>query len=87
MHELGWVHRDISYGNILIVGTMGKITDFEYAKEEMNMSTHGIRTVCNVICSIGISDDPDCDRAPYTSCLEKSTLTRIYIDHLHLKRL
>ncbi|EKM53935.1 uncharacterized protein PHACADRAFT_145449 [Phanerochaete carnosa HHB-10118-sp] len=44
MHRLGWVHRDISYGNILIVGKRGKITDLEYAKEDTDMSTHGIRT-------------------------------------------
>ena len=46
MHRLGWVHRDISYGNILVVGGRGKITDLEYAKEETDVSTiHGIRTV------------------------------------------
>lgn len=32
MHELGWVHRDISFGNILIVGNVAKITDLEYSK-------------------------------------------------------
>lgn len=45
MHSLGWVHRDISYGNILLVGKRGKITDLEYAKEETDTSVHGIRTV------------------------------------------
>lgn len=46
MHRLGWIHRDISYGNILVVGGRGKLTDLEYAKEEMDVSAaHGIRTV------------------------------------------
>ncbi|GJE95074.1 hypothetical protein PsYK624_112530 [Phanerochaete sordida] len=44
MHSLGWIHRDISYGNILLVGKRGKITDLEYAKEETDTSVHGIRT-------------------------------------------
>ncbi|GJE95061.1 hypothetical protein PsYK624_112400 [Phanerochaete sordida] len=33
MHELGWVHRDISYGNILIIAGSGKIVDLEYAQK------------------------------------------------------
>lgn len=46
MHDLGWVHRDISYGNVLIVNGKGKLTDLEYAKEDSDFSgPHGIRTV------------------------------------------
>lgn len=31
MHESGWVHRDVSTGNIL-VGDGPRLVDFEYAK-------------------------------------------------------
>ena len=46
LHRLGWVHRDISYGNVLIVEGRGKITDLEYSKRvNDNTGPHGIRTV------------------------------------------
>lgn len=34
LHELGWIHRDISSGNILVEGTDGpaKIADLEFCK-------------------------------------------------------
>lgn len=48
LHEAGWVHRDISSGNVLIT-TRGavKLSDWEYAKELVNLpsETHDIRTV------------------------------------------
>ncbi|KAJ3556307.1 hypothetical protein NM688_g2099 [Phlebia brevispora] len=34
MHKSGWVHRDLSTGNILIVGGVGKISDLEYATDD-----------------------------------------------------
>ncbi|KIJ07933.1 hypothetical protein PAXINDRAFT_139592 [Paxillus involutus ATCC 200175] len=34
MHTAGWVHRDISVGNVLRHGDQGLITDLEYAKPE-----------------------------------------------------
>ncbi|KIP01566.1 hypothetical protein PHLGIDRAFT_131208 [Phlebiopsis gigantea 11061_1 CR5-6] len=45
LHRCGWVHRDISVGNILVVNGRGKLTDVEYAKKESNMEAHdGVRT-------------------------------------------
>ena len=49
LHSLGWVHRDISSGNILIVDDFIKIADLEYAKREDDTSQHGIRTVCHTL--------------------------------------
>lgn len=48
LHELGWVHRDISSGNILIFDGGVKLADLEYAKHDGDFSVHGIRTVCDV---------------------------------------
>ncbi|GJE95048.1 hypothetical protein PsYK624_112270 [Phanerochaete sordida] len=45
LHALNWVHRDISYGNILIVGDQAKITDLEFAmKADDDSEPHTIRT-------------------------------------------
>lgn len=55
MHQHGWVHRDISYGNVLRMNitpsstdermTSTKITDLEYSKEVAKNTTHkGVRT-------------------------------------------
>jgi serine/threonine protein kinase len=33
MHKYGYVHRDISTGNILLHEGQGKLSDLEYAKE------------------------------------------------------
>ena len=47
MHECGWVHRDISMGNLLVVNDMPKIADLEYAKRVNDDSkVHQARTVC-----------------------------------------
>jgi serine/threonine protein kinase len=53
LHEAGWVHRDISSGNILIHEKDGirqvKISDYEYAKQfngdNKTSTIHEIRTV------------------------------------------
>lgn len=46
LHKHGWVHRDISTGNILVCrdGTT-KLVDFEYAKRYDDRTTHAMRTV------------------------------------------
>ena len=43
----GWVHRDISPGNILIASPdePALLVDFEYAKELNDNSSHEVRTV------------------------------------------
>ena len=45
MHECGWVHRDISAGNVLLYEAVGKVADVEYAKHKDDQINHGIRTV------------------------------------------
>ena len=45
IHEAGYVHRDISTGNILIVEGVAKIVDLEYAKRKDEITHHTIRTV------------------------------------------
>ncbi|EKM53007.1 uncharacterized protein PHACADRAFT_124468 [Phanerochaete carnosa HHB-10118-sp] len=45
LHECGWVHRDISSGNILVVGKNVVISDVEYAKRMSDTTVHtGVRT-------------------------------------------
>ncbi len=46
MHVSGWVHRDVSATNILVVNDRAKIGDLEYAKREKQDAHHNIRTVC-----------------------------------------
>ena len=46
MHRAGWVHRDISAGNVLRCGRQGKIADLEYAKAlNSTEESHDARTV------------------------------------------
>ena len=48
MHKLGWIHRDVSAGNIMVFSNTVKIADFEYAKEmdkETVPQAHTVRTV------------------------------------------
>ncbi len=51
----GWVHRDLSAGNILrLPDTEGKrgeakLSDLEYAKRLNEKSAHVIRTVCHQV--------------------------------------
>ncbi|KIP06415.1 hypothetical protein PHLGIDRAFT_118969, partial [Phlebiopsis gigantea 11061_1 CR5-6] len=44
MHMCGWVHRDISIGNILVANDMGILADVEFAKSETATRQHSIRT-------------------------------------------
>ncbi|CCM06760.1 uncharacterized protein FIBRA_09058 [Fibroporia radiculosa] len=45
LHEAGWVHRDLSTGNILILNGKVKLADFEYAKRlDDQADAHEIRT-------------------------------------------
>ncbi|KAJ3552851.1 hypothetical protein NM688_g3934 [Phlebia brevispora] len=44
LHASGWVHRDISSTNILIVGDQTKLTDFEYAKKIGDTTVHNVRS-------------------------------------------
>lgn len=48
LHKLGWVHRDISSGNLMVQEQQLKIADFEYAKKMTKPGPdriHDIRTV------------------------------------------
>lgn len=46
VHEAGWLHRDISAGNILIDSSDElRLADFEYAKRIDDESSHDVRTV------------------------------------------
>lgn len=47
LHQVGWVHRDVSNGNILVLGDDVKLADLEYAKRvRHDEPPHaGIRTV------------------------------------------
>ncbi|KAG1884235.1 hypothetical protein F4604DRAFT_1952371 [Suillus subluteus] len=48
LHKAGWVHRDFSVGNTIWVvddnGGIGKLGDFEYAKEMDSITSHDVRT-------------------------------------------
>lgn len=47
-HKLGWVHRNLSSGNIMLVGDVVKISDLEFCKkmdEAGDDRPHDIRTV------------------------------------------
>ncbi|KAG1880979.1 hypothetical protein F4604DRAFT_1619960 [Suillus subluteus] len=48
LHKAGWVHRDFSVGNVIWVvddnGGIGKLGDFEYAKEIDSCTSHDDRT-------------------------------------------
>jgi hypothetical protein len=45
LHKVGWVHRDFSVGNAIWVGGVGKLGDFEYAKEIDSNTSNDVRTV------------------------------------------
>ncbi|THH05725.1 hypothetical protein EW145_g4588 [Phellinidium pouzarii] len=44
MHGCGWVHRDISCGNVYYHDGHGRLGDLEYAKEKYSDGKHDVRT-------------------------------------------
>ena len=74
LYARGWIHRDISVGNILIVDGQVKISDLEYAKMYMDMSLpHSIRTVRSLTVTDGVVESKlTYSRVLSTSCLLKS---------------
>ncbi|KAF9513075.1 hypothetical protein BS47DRAFT_1017359 [Hydnum rufescens UP504] len=44
LKKLGWVHRDVSIGNMLWYKGGGKLGDLEYAKKMGDMTSHDLRT-------------------------------------------
>ncbi|KAJ3555180.1 hypothetical protein NM688_g2718 [Phlebia brevispora] len=49
MHRAGWVHRDLSIGNILVVDGVGKIIDLEYATSNVRQSHPGRTGTANFV--------------------------------------
>ena len=45
LRRLGYVHRDVSPGNILLYEGRGILADMEYAKHQDDTSTHDVRSV------------------------------------------
>ena len=46
LHQRGWVHRDLSYGNILLDDRgQTKLIDFEYAKQMGDQTIPEMRVV------------------------------------------
>jgi serine/threonine protein kinase len=48
MHILGYVHRDVSAGNILFYQGAGMLCDLEFAKKTTDLTTYEVRTVGSV---------------------------------------
>ncbi|KAI6043595.1 hypothetical protein EDC04DRAFT_668792 [Pisolithus marmoratus] len=44
LYSVDWAHRDVSAGNVLRVGQMGKLADLEYARRMDSKTTHEVRT-------------------------------------------
>ncbi|KAI6106368.1 hypothetical protein EDD16DRAFT_1745599 [Pisolithus croceorrhizus] len=44
LHSVDWVYRDVSGGNVLRWGELGKLADLEYAKRLDSNTTHKVRT-------------------------------------------
>ncbi|KAL5520234.1 hypothetical protein ACEPAG_9447 [Sanghuangporus baumii] len=44
VHQSGWVHRDLSVGNLYFYNGRGVIGDLEYAKLKFSKSSHYVRT-------------------------------------------
>ncbi|KAI6040161.1 hypothetical protein EDC04DRAFT_2567491 [Pisolithus marmoratus] len=44
LYSVDWVHRDVSAGNVLHVGQMGKLADLEYAKHMDSKTSHEVLT-------------------------------------------
>lgn len=45
LHSIGWLHRDISSGNLLLFNNNIKLADLEYAKNMSHVSHHSERSV------------------------------------------
>jgi hypothetical protein len=50
LFKLGYVHRDISSGNVLFYNGGGRLSDLEYCKPFKQDGTHDVRTVRWIIC-------------------------------------
>ena len=50
LHEQGWVHCDVSPGNIVIVDGQPKLNDLEYARHESNATPHEM-----IVSAIGLA--------------------------------
>lgn len=46
MHILGYVHWDVSAGNILFWKGTGILSDLEFTKKYSDLTIHEVRTVC-----------------------------------------
>jgi serine/threonine protein kinase len=46
MHSLGYVHRDVSAGNVLMFNDAGLLADLESAKKTSDLTVYEVRTVC-----------------------------------------
>ena len=58
LHEHGWVHRDLSYGNVLVDAAGGaRLIDFEFAKKYASKEDPEFRVVRT---SYGVDDAPIC---------------------------
>ena len=49
IHGSGWVHRDVSVGNIYLYEGRGLLGDLEFAKAMWDKGGHEVRTVCVLI--------------------------------------
>ena len=64
LHEAGWVHRDLSPGNIIVVEGKAKISDLEFAKrravedlEQLTKSTDSSKTAVRDTHIVNLSFD------------------------------
>ncbi|KAF8874610.1 hypothetical protein BD779DRAFT_1566012 [Infundibulicybe gibba] len=48
LHKLGYVHRDVSSGNVLLCEERGKLSDLEYCKPFSEVGEHEARIVCHL---------------------------------------
>ena len=48
LHGSGWVHRDVSVGNMYLYEGRGVLGDLEFAKNMADTSQHEVRTVCGM---------------------------------------
>ncbi|CCL99699.1 uncharacterized protein FIBRA_01720 [Fibroporia radiculosa] len=77
LHEAGWVHRDLSTGNILVLNGKVRLADFEYAKRlDESSPSHDIRTGTADFMSIEV-DDQD-----YFFLVQESNDAKIKTDDL-----